>query len=92
MQQMQSVSGSVGGAAFGQTPKQRVMEAQWEEMVRRCQSSGQTVRAWCRTNGINENTYYYRLKRLRKKALGKYSLKRASAWKWKAEGFSFSSL
>lgn len=53
----------------GQTPKQFVMESQWMDMVNRCQSSGLTVREWCKANGINENTYYYRLKKLRKKAL-----------------------
>lgn len=52
-----------------QTPKQFVMESQWKDMVNRCQSSGLTVREWCKANGINENTYYYRLKKLRKKAL-----------------------
>lgn len=52
-----------------QTPKQFVMESQWRDMVNRCQSSGLTVREWCKANGMNENTYYYRLKRLRKKAL-----------------------
>jgi hypothetical protein len=30
---------------------------------------GQSVRKWCAENGLNEKTYYYRLKRIREEAL-----------------------
>ena len=29
-----------------------------------CRSSGMTVRAWCRENGLSEKTYYYWQRRL----------------------------
>ena len=45
--------------------KKEVKQAQWAEMVRRRNESGLTVTDWCRQNGINLKTYYYRLKRLR---------------------------
>lgn len=38
---------------------------QWKTLIKECQSSGMTVTAWCRTNGICEQTYYRNLKRLR---------------------------
>lgn len=56
-------------AHSGLTPKQSVKEAQWAGLIHQCQTSGQTIKVWCRSNGINENTYYYWLKRLRKKAI-----------------------
>ena len=39
--------------------------AQWAEMVRSRNESGLTVTDWCKQNGINIKTYYYRLKRMR---------------------------
>lgn len=45
--------------------KKEVKLAQWAEMVRSRNESGLTVTDWCRQNGINLKTYYYRLKRLR---------------------------
>ena len=33
------------------------------------QESGQSVRAWCRQNGIRENSYYYWLRIIREEAL-----------------------
>ncbi len=38
--------------------------AEWSEMVRKCKSSGMTVRAWCREHGLNEKTYYHRQKQV----------------------------
>ncbi len=32
---------------------------EWKEKVAACRSSGQTVRAWCREQGIAVKTYYY---------------------------------
>ena len=45
--------------------KNEVKQTQWAEMVRQRNESGLTVTEWCRQNGINLKTYYYRLKRLR---------------------------
>lgn len=39
--------------------------AQWAEMIRQRNESGLTVTDWCKENGINLKTYYYRLKRMR---------------------------
>ena len=38
--------------------------AEWAEMVRTCKNSGLTVKAWCKEQGLNEKTYYYRQKQL----------------------------
>ena len=45
--------------------KKEVKQAQWAEMVKSRNESGLTVTDWCRQNGINLKTYYYRLKRVR---------------------------
>lgn len=45
--------------------KNEVKLAQWAEMVRQRNESGLTVTDWCKQNGINLKTYYYRLKRIR---------------------------
>ena len=38
---------------------------QWKTLIKECQSSGMTVTAWCKVNGICEQTYYRNLKCLR---------------------------
>lgn len=38
---------------------------EWKTLIKECQSSGMTVTAWCKTNGICEQTYYRNLKVLR---------------------------
>ena len=38
--------------------------ALWEGRISECRSSGQNVKAWCRENGICEQTYYKWQKRL----------------------------
>ena len=45
--------------------KSEVKLKQWMEMVRCRNESGLSVSEWCRENGINLKTYYYRLKRVR---------------------------
>jgi len=45
--------------------KKEIRLAQWAEMVRQRNESGLTVTDWCKENGINLKTYYYRLKRMR---------------------------
>ena len=32
--------------------------AMWTERVSACRSSGQSVKSWCRENGVSEQTYY----------------------------------
>ena len=39
---------------------------QWRRLIIECRSSGMSVRAWCRTKGIVEQTYYRNLKKIRK--------------------------
>ena len=41
----------------------------WEEQIRACQESGQTVKEWCGENGIPVGTYYSRLRRIREMVL-----------------------
>jgi len=55
--------------------KREVMLNEWAEMVRKCQTSGQTVERWCSENGVNIKTYYYRLKRVRNRICEKISEK-----------------
>lgn len=45
--------------------KKEIKLAEWAEMVKMRNVSGLTVSEWCRQNGINLKTYYYRLKRMR---------------------------
>lgn len=47
-----------------QEAKREAMIAQWREMVRSCRSSGETVEAWCRKQGIPTTTYYRRQKQV----------------------------
>lgn len=41
----------------------------WRQLIHERQQSGQSVRAWCRQNGIRENSYYYWLRIIREEAL-----------------------
>ncbi len=41
---------------------------QWIQRIRECRSSGQTVAVWCTEHNINQKSYYYWLKRVRKAA------------------------
>ena len=45
--------------------KTNLRHREWEEQIRECQSSGMKVRDWCKTNGLNETTYYRRLRIIR---------------------------
>ncbi len=36
----------------------------WTERIAACRSSGMSVRAWCKENGISEKTYYYWQRRI----------------------------
>ena len=48
--------------------KQEYQLQLWSNMIRERAESGQSIRSLCRENGISENAYYYRLKKLRQAA------------------------
>ena len=50
--------------------KKEIKLRQWAEMVKCRNESGMTVSEWCKENGINLKTYYYRLKRVRQTVCG----------------------
>lgn len=47
--------------------KKGIMEKEWAEKIQCCRESGLTVSEWCRENNINLKTYYYHLRKIRKK-------------------------
>ena len=47
--------------------KKEIMEKEWAEKIQCCRESGLTVSEWCRENNINLKTYYYHLRKIRKK-------------------------
>ena len=47
--------------------KKQVVDAEWAEKIRCCRESGLTVSEWCSDNNINVKTYYYHLRKIRKK-------------------------
>ena len=50
--------------------KKEIKLKQWAEMVKCRNESGMTVSEWCKQNGINLKTHYYRLKRVRQAVCG----------------------
>lgn len=45
--------------------KQSLQKEKWIALIKDCQSSGLTIRAWCEQNNIKEQTYYRNLHKLR---------------------------
>ena len=45
--------------------KRELRYREWAEEIAECQSSGMTIKAWCRMKGISCNTYYRRLRVVR---------------------------
>ena len=45
--------------------KSQVRKERWKVLISECQSSGMSVRDWCKANNICEQTYYRNLRRLR---------------------------
>ena len=45
--------------------KSQVRKERWKVLISDCQSSGMSVRDWCKANNICEQTYYRNLRRLR---------------------------
>lgn len=51
------------------TVRKHLKREQWKVLIDECRSSGMTVAAWCKANGICEQTYYRNLKSLRSEML-----------------------
>ena len=51
------------------TVKQEVRSRDWAAQIEAQQASGMTIQKWCTENGINPKTYYYHLRKLRKKCI-----------------------
>ena len=49
--------------------KEEVKLRDWEARIAAQQASGMTVQKWCAENGINPKTYYYHLRKFRKKCV-----------------------
>lgn len=49
--------------------KKALRHRDWMEQITECQRSGISVRDWCKSNGINPNTYYRRLRAVRTELL-----------------------
>ena len=45
--------------------KQNQKCVEWEKRIADCANSGQTIAAWCETNGIKLSNFYYWKRRLR---------------------------
>lgn len=45
--------------------KKHLKKEQWKLLISECQSSGMSVREWCFSNDICEQTYYRNLRQLR---------------------------
>ena len=49
--------------------KTNLRHREWADQIHECQNSGMKVRDWCKTNGLNETTYYRRLRIVREEYL-----------------------
>lgn len=49
--------------------RRHVKREEWKSIISECRASGMTVKAWCKANGIVEQTYYRNLKMLREEIL-----------------------
>lgn len=49
----------------------------WAAQIKECKQSGQTVKQWCKENGISLKTYYNHLKRVREEMLETIESKKA---------------
>lgn len=46
--------------------KSKIKYEHWKKIVEDCQASEKTVAAYCNENNVNEKTYYYWLRKIRK--------------------------
>ncbi len=53
-----------------QLVKSEVQLKTWQDQVEAQKSSGLSVRIWCAENGINEKTFYYRMRKVRERLPG----------------------
>ena len=51
-----------------QEVRDQVRIQEWAELIRERNASGMTIREWCQARGLNENRYYYWLRKIRKTA------------------------
>lgn len=49
--------------------RRHLKREEWKALISECRASGMTVKAWCKANGIIEQTYYRNLKMLREEML-----------------------
>lgn len=49
--------------------RRHIKREEWKSIISECRASGMTVKAWCKANGIVEQTYYRNLKLLREEML-----------------------
>ena len=49
--------------------RRHLKREEWKSLISECRASGMTVKAWCKANGIIEQTYYRNLKMLREEML-----------------------
>ena len=59
------------------TVKQDVRLQEWSAQIEAQQASGLTVRQWCIENGVNPQTYYYHLKKVREQFIDSSPAKQA---------------
>lgn len=45
--------------------KAKVSAKEWQQRILDCQSSGMSIKEWCRQNGITPGSYYFHLRKLR---------------------------
>ena len=49
--------------------RRHIKREEWKSIISECRASGMPVKAWCKANGIVEQTYYRNLKMLREEML-----------------------
>lgn len=49
--------------------KQNMCLCEWVVQIEAQQASGMSVQRWCAGNGINDKTYYYRLRKVREQCV-----------------------
>ena len=49
--------------------KSKVSIDEWRQRIIACQSSGMSVKAWCRENGVTTSSYYHYLRKIRESVL-----------------------
>ena len=57
----------------------QVRLSHWAGIMRERKDSGQSIRSWCRENGLKEKTFYYWQRRLRKAACEQFAEPKAAS-------------